>query len=271
MKHIRKLSPNAVLFLISQLQNFREKHPKRKIYGNLPRNEESKTLLFESGFFDYAIPSHGVSLPKNKNILQMKRGIKVFSSIAGEVVEFAQSHLSLSDSFAIPVYESIVELMANTKQHAYIERVRYSPCWWVIAVYFPESNSVHFSFLDNGSGIPYTVKKGLRERISLKLSNRLPASLESSLLKYNDAELIESTLKGESRTRTGKKYRGRGLPGILEQFEEGSINNLKVLSGKGRFDCEGNQKEGLKRRFGGTLVSWDFRKPHGGTTHYVKN
>ena len=177
----------------------------------------------------------------------MTHGINVKPLIAQEVVTFARNCLKLSKTETSPIYTTIIELMKNTFQHAYNPTTKYSRRWWLIAVHIPESDSVSFSFLDNGLGIPYTVRKKPVERLT-------------SIITDHDAELIASTLRGEFRTRTKHIYRGNGLPSIFEHYEKGRIDSLKVLSNKGFVDCQNNNDENLDRRFRGTLICWDFKK-----------
>ena len=173
----------------------------------------------------------------------MQYGIKVKPRIAQQVVAFARSCLGLSRLETNPIYTTIIELMKNTFQHAYDTAPNFSRRWWLIAVHLPESASVSFSFLDNGMGIPHTIKKKFFERLT-----------------SNDSELIASTLRGEFRTRTQQVYRGNGLPSIFEHHQDGRIRNLKVLSNKGFVDCQTDNTDSLNRRFRGTLICWDFRK-----------
>ena len=222
MSKIQELTPDAILYLQSQLEDFIEAHPKRKIHGNLPENSEAANLLIESGFFNYVTSRHNVS-SKNKNILQMQYGIQVKPPIAKKVVAFVRSCLGLLRLETSPIYTTIIELMKNTFQHAYDTTTNFSRRWWLIAVHLPESASVSFSFLDNGMGIPYTIKKKFSERLTSYIVDR-------------DAELIASTLRGEFRTRTQRGYRGNGLPSIFEHHQNGRIRNLKVLSNKGFVD-----------------------------------
>lgn len=178
----------------------------------------------------------------------MTDGITVKPLIAKKVVVFARDCLGLSKAETSPIYETIIELMKNTFQHAYDTEPGYSRRWWLLAVHLPESASVSFSFLDNGMGIPHTVRKKPLERLT------------SFIHIDQDAELIASTLSGAFRTRTKQHYRGNGLPSILEHYQKGRIDSLKVLSNKGFVDCQNNNNENLNRRFRGTLICWDFKK-----------
>ena len=51
MKKIQVLTPDAILYLLSQLEDFTESYPDRRIHGNLPQDSEATNLLIESGFF----------------------------------------------------------------------------------------------------------------------------------------------------------------------------------------------------------------------------
>ena len=164
LSSVKELTPDAILYLISMLANFTKSHPQCKIRGVLPQDINARTMLIESRILDYVkrpMPSRYT----NRNILIMKHGLKVDPEIAAEVVEFVESHLNLTESDIVPVYDAIIELMANTAQHA--AEVKYTVHWWVITVYRPDQNSVHISFLDNGLGIPHTVnKKGFFEKVA---------------------------------------------------------------------------------------------------------
>lgn len=48
-----------------------------------------------------------------------------------------------------------------------------------------------------------------------------------------DSRIISSALNGDFRTETKKNYRGKGLPHILECYNNTLINRLCIISGKG--------------------------------------
>ena len=136
--------------------------------------------------------------------------------------------------------------MANTKNHAY-NITRKDQKWWLISCYDEDSKKVNFTFMDNGDGIPFTLRKNIIERF-----------FDPLIKKQNDGKLILSALKGEFRTRTKKHYRGTGLPKIFSYSKEKQIENLIIISNKGYVDCDSEQSKELSRKFFGTLLSWDF-------------
>ena len=157
-----------------------------------------------------------------------------------ELVEFARVHIpSLTRHDTRGVYSSLVEAMTNVRNHAYNKTEK----WWMMAM--KQGDGVCFAILDNGLGIPRTIKKNIREQL-------VP----------NDAHLIDSAMKGNLRTRTGEPWRGKGLPKILENLERGLIQDLHVVAQRGHYAAK-NQSRKLRHKFQGTLISWDFIPPKG--------
>lgn len=251
LEDIKVLTPDAILYFKSQLEAFKEVHPDRKIHGRLPKDKDAANLLIESGFLSSynmkrSIPPEE-SHSQNKNILQMENGVHVKSQVAKQAVLFARKHLGLARVETSSTYTTIIELMKNTYQHAYDGNVKYSRRWWLIAVHMPESNLVSFSVLDNGVGIPNTVRKKFWEHFKITLNE--------------DVDYIASALEGGFRTRTGKKHRGNGLPSIFECYQNSEIYNLKVFSNRGFVDySETTPPKNLDHHFRGALICWDLRR-----------
>ena len=137
--------------------------------------------------------------------------------------------------------------MTNTTQHAYNTRFNSLNSWYLYAESLQDK--VRFVFLDTGLGIPTTVKKNFFEKI-------LPLS--------KDCELIKSALKGDYRTQTKQKNRGKGLPQISECFSLGILENVSIYSGCGC--CKLTDKNGdydlieYKNKIFGTLFSWEISR-----------
>jgi hypothetical protein len=141
----------------------------------------------------------------------------------------------------------IIELMTNTKQHAYNDTKRKftTTDWYVFARHDIESNSVRFIFLDTGEGIPSTVKKTFRETLPI--------------IGKSETSYIQSALEGELlRTRTGKTYRGKGLPKIYSFYKEGIIKDLTIISNYGYFGSK--RSNDINQKLNGTLFYWELSK-----------
>jgi hypothetical protein len=183
----------------------------------------------------------------NNNVLSIKSDKIVDGAIAHSVINFSTEKLNRKNNGGSrSIYGTLIETMANTRNHAYGVN-RNDKKWWLISCYDEENKRVNFTFMDNGIGIPFTLRKNFKEKF-----------IDPFINKQNDGKLILSALKGEFRTRTKKHYRGTGLPKILNYSKEKQIENLIIISNKGYVECNSEQSIELSRKFYGTLLSWDF-------------
>lgn len=244
LSNVHYLTTDVLIYLLSRLDFF-EQQGRLDVAGNLPNDPDCEKIISASGFYDYMSfkPSQRVS---NQNILSIKSGSIVQPQVAKEVVNFSLKHLKKDKSLnSMSIYTTLIECMANTKNHAYHVASEKISKWWLIALYSKNDNSVKFTFLDNGHGIPKTVRKKVLER----------------LISYEDNKLIESALKGNYlRTQTNQPWRGNGLPKIYNFSKEKQIEDLVVISNKGCINCEADESKllGGKRNLNGTLLSWSF-------------
>ena len=247
MKDIKILTADAILYMLSIFDFYVNQYGYnyKGTSGNLPDDPECKTIILRSGFLKHVRSMHRHE--QIDDVLSIKSDRKVRGSIAQEVITFARDRLGKGDGRNPGLYRTLIEVMANTHHHAFKEANPYNK-WWLIAHSNPEKSSVNFVFLDNGQGIPFTIKKKMREKILAKIGYA------------NDAELILSGLNGDfSRSRTGLGYRGKGLPSIRKYAEEkNDVDNLLIISNHGFVDCNTNKVKKIDRKFYGTLLSWDF-------------
>lgn len=249
-KKINKISADAILYLVALIKNYELRNQPMRISGNLPIDDLSKQLILESGFFDHVRLIGGKIKRTNADILTIRSDNKTKGSIAKEVIKFAKNKLgkTFAGNQSNSIYKTLIECMENTNGHAYAKVKSYTR-WYLIALYNKEQNVVHFTFLDTGFGIPATVAK---------------TGIETFLQKFKtivkkDSTYIYSTLTGDfQRTRTGKPYRGLGLPSIYTFSQKNMVKNLVVISNYGFVNCNTNKHNNLTSIFRGTLLSWDF-------------
>ncbi|KAB2836870.1 MAG: hypothetical protein F9K48_00665 [Candidatus Brocadia sp.] len=238
---VSKITEDSILYLLS----FFNRHKNIRFRGTYPKDKNCSQLLIDSGFFE-TIKQKTLQLPSDPNIFTIKFGNFFCIKTIISVINFLMTKFQVSNPTLMQtqfLYRTFIECMVNTKNHAYRKINQFSK-WWIIAQFNPDTNVVHFTFLDNGFGIPVTVRKYLGEKIRAKFIG-------------NDAGLIKSTLKGEGRTQTRQRHRGKGLPSIFEFFNFSKISNLIVVSNKGYYNCETGQALNLKGKFKGTIISWD--------------
>ncbi|MEI6153476.1 MAG: hypothetical protein WCQ90_05260, partial [Deltaproteobacteria bacterium] len=245
MAGIGKMTTDAILYMLSRFENYKQQLARCDISGNVPDNEESRNIFIQSGFYSY-VRTTSRSLKSNSDILTVQSGTRVEPSIAQQVARFARARIGSTDrQISKSIYSTMIECMANTRNHAYKD----SGKWWLMAAFREQSKAVHFTFLDNGLTIPTTVKKSMKEYVTHLAGTMLPVRTNQ------DCGLIESALKGEFRTKTGMLFRGKGLPKIYEYSTNEDIKNLVVISHNGYVDVGSGNSHDLSKQFYGTLLS----------------
>lgn len=251
LSEVKNISSDGILYLLSRLEHNRQKRISVSIKGNYPKDQMCREILEKSGFPDYVYSGKSLSVHSDPDVYSTKSGRYVMPEKSAEVKRFAMKCLGKEESNETKdIYKIIIECMTNTRQHAYISNGRYSK-WWLMALFNKVAGRVHFTFCDNGYGIPYTVRKNHTEQLRAIFSG-IP------IIKLQDNSLIKAALEGNFRSRTGLTYRGKGLPKMKEIAENGSIENLIVMSRKGCVDSSFKNVKELPGIFHGTLLSWDF-------------
>ena len=140
-----------------------------------------------------------------------------------------------------------IELMLNTIQHAYNDSYEYEKKWYIFADNKKSKNeTITFVFLDTGLGIPTTVSKRICDKMKKIVFDTI------------DSNLLISALRGEFRSETKQKHRGKGLSGIYNLAKLKNIKGLKIISNKAYFND--NNLINLEKSFKGTLFYWEMNK-----------
>ncbi len=247
LSKMQNLTPDGILYMLSILDHFRRMPGYRGVSGNYPNDKRCLRLLKESGFFNYVDVPGKKLVPADPDVLPVRTDNLVRPVTAKDVIDFSRKTLQKGSNYSSKgMYVTLIECMANTRQHAY-DKFSVHSKWWLIAVHEESEKKVKFSFLDNGKSIPNTIRKNIRERLFPMLARNA-----------SDADLVWSAMQGEFRTRTKKGYRGKGLPKIQEHSQSGAIRNLVVISREAFVRVSQQERINLKGSFSGTLFSWDF-------------
>ena len=256
LAEVTEVTIDALMYLIAVICDAKSKRVyKQSFRGNMPKNEDAKKVFINSGFLKYFSHNNIDIIPQSNNV-KIIRGQLSDPDIAKQLCDFVQEKYSYDKIATRPLYEILVELMGNTKQHAYEEStyaigLQPPKNWYVYAE--EKDNVIGFVFLDTGLGIPATVARRFRERLPIAGKNHHSA-------------LIVSAMKGEyNRSQTKMKNRGRGLPQISQCFQDGLFNKAFVFSGKG--SCYLNSEtqneymeQPLRAKLFGTLFTWTLMK-----------
>lgn len=252
MSNTKYISSDALMFLLTIIQNTRGK----KILpidwiGNFPKEPDVREFLKRSGYLNYMKTSA-------ENIIQVDDNIQIKSGtgynyiendqnkdIRQEIIDFSCQKLNKNKKDINYLMTMLTEMITNIIDHAYQKQGLFKHQWYI----FVDNNidKITYTFMDNGLGIPTTIRKSIIE----KIIETINAEAE---YKY-----IETALSGvHKRSETGKRERGNGLPSIYEQYLNKKIENFVIISNKAYYSE--NKKYDLKEGLNGTVFYWEIKK-----------
>lgn len=245
VENVEVVSIDAIMYMLAVVKNTKVKHNSR---GNVPINIDAKTNFYNSGFYNYVNTNSNIIKPKDYDRIQIKQSDKSNDNRvhSREIIDFLIVKTNIMRRKWTFLYNMLSELMTNTNEHAYEsdDLLKY----WYVYVEIVD-NSIRFTFLDTGVGIPSTVSKNFIERIQILGIN-------------TDSDYIISALNGKFKTQTGKKYRGKGLPKITDYNKNNRISKFMLLSGNGyvKYDYENQNytSEHIDNKLIGTLYYWEI-------------
>lgn len=254
---IEYISTDAIMYIIALIKNVKRMRAFHIMCaGSMPRNKEARELIEKSGFYKFVSALNRSKVSTINDRIQISSGFDSDGALTGEICNFVHQSCGGGPKDTKRLYSMVMELMTNTRQHAYGESGAMVGKWYIFAENI--ENRVRFVFLDTGLGIPATInKKGTEE---------LKEFIRIFGIGINDSKYISSALRGEFRTETKQVNRGKGLPGIYEDSCNGILTNLIIISGRG--ECRimpdrSIQENQLKTSFAGTLFMWDFHGEKG--------
>ena len=245
--HVTKLTSDALMYLIAIVNDIKPEYHDRNFFeGNEPLDPRIRKKFIESGFYDFVDYRGSSPITRNKDNIQIVSGEKCDTSLAKKVSDFVCEKSGLDKVKCKFLYNIMIELMSNTHKHAYEgDDYLLLPRWYCYAKYSTDKESITFTFMDTGSGIPATVAKKFGE---------------SFLKNQEENEFVISALRGEARTSTKLPYRGKGLPTIREFCVSGKIKGLHIMANKASVVVDRDIINGtdLTGAIKGTLFMWNL-------------
>lgn len=242
------VTTEALIYIIAIVYNIKANRALRYSFtGNLPINKTAREVFEKSGYLNY-FRMKRLKMPDSSECVQIVSGDKVETQTAKKMCDFVIEKLNIEKSKISVLYATLVELMSNTAKHAYSAgQKEMVESWYLYAMH--ENDKVTFSFVDTGQGIPYTIKKKFWEKIDFIME---------------DANLIRIALTEHGRSETKLPNRGKGLPKLYEQVQQGLLDDFFVLSGAGSCAyCQDRQQLELSdypHKTYGTIFSFSIKK-----------
>lgn len=237
LDEVRELTPDAILYLLVLIEA--AKHRNVLFKGSAPKDHRAYSIFVSSGFYDFVKSDlKSFQVPINSNILKIRNGKDVDGKEAENIQNYLRKHVhNISNEKLKAIYSILIECMSNTNEYA--GETMGAKYWWTMALHDRASDKVLFAFVDNGVGIPTTVRKKLFDKSS-------------------DAELLKKAVQGSYQmSGSKKKTRNKGLPQIRKYNEDGFIQHLVLVSNTGYYSVEKDIKN-LDNRFTGTMIAWEF-------------
>ena len=257
LKHVKYVTTDALLLLLSNMYRFRTK--KLDFNGNHPNDPKVRKRVTDSGFFKKLYGN----LPRNQsydivgnNTFHTHANTVGDPVLADKIIKRLSKDIWGEEKRCLGVQRVILELMQNTNNHA--GDLKGDQHWWMSSSYDEVKNEATISFIDFGKGIfrsldnkkPGEKFYGWRQRF-LKL---FPwADTDEKRFK----EILQGGLYNNTPTTSTKLYyRGKGLPGIYKAHTNKALSSLFIISNYVYADIDNNKFHLLDDEFLGTFVSW---------------
>lgn len=245
LREINELTPDAIAFHVAFINEPRFTK-KLGTKGTSPTNSQFSQMFLESGFYDHVNSDAPKNNAKRNALLHRITEYKVENQLAKELCEKAVRFTFGNDTKFHPIYEILIECMANTNNHA-AKRKKGKYNWWVFEYNDPKTKITSFTFLDFGVGI----FKSLSVQTFLRgLTNIAGLS--------KNVNLVSKLMAGEISSRTGLAERGKGLPLIFDHSKNPKIGASIIISNDVFADLKGEKYFALKNHFPGTLLYWEL-------------
>jgi hypothetical protein len=243
---------DGTLLFYAELCRLLHYRPTAQVRCNRPRNERAKQVLRQIGVYELCRHTYR-GKPTHKDVVHWRvaRGHMVDASQYAETIEAHEGRLA--EPLVEGIYRGLAEAMTNVCHHAYIHRREdgldhHGPSdWWV----FSQAKDGHLfvALCDLGVGIPVTLPK-----TNPSMFSRLKAITGIEPL---DGKCILAAVE-DSRSRTGKRERGKGLGEIIRAVSGATGGRAVVFSNRGYYmlndgkESHGNYRDNIL----GTLISW---------------
>lgn len=250
MKNIEIISSDALMYLLTIIGNTRGTKILPIIWkGNLPDKITVKEYVKKSGYLKYMKTSIENVIETDNNI-QIKHGIGYTygnekTDIRKEIIDFTCEKLKKDKAKINFLMTMLTEMITNISDHAYQKEGLFKHEWYTFVNNLEDR--ITYTFMDNGLGIPTTIRKSIKEQI-IEFFNA-----------ETEYKYIETAVCGvKKRSETGLIERGNGLPEIYDQFVSPNIQNYAIISNKAFFGEK--IKRDLSETLEGTIFYWEIKK-----------
>jgi len=247
-----KIYVDGMILLYAEIRNFLNIYPFLKVTCKKSDKAKINHLLFRLGFFSL----FKVRFNKTRTYDDVNSWLAFSGSGAmEEMYAKLSTQFQLSEDTHYKLYRGCIEATINSHHHAYIEDRELSKvnsgkeAWWLFAE--KRNNNLCIAICDLGTGIASTIP--LKYPVITRLANFLSKNSESALIKL----AIETP---NTKSRTGKKYRGNGLEHIANVAKNVYGSSILMYSHKACLHIENNitATKDTSDVVPGTIILWNI-------------
>ncbi len=242
MDDIDEIGEGAIAMLLSVMDELSKQNV--LIKGAKPKDPDVKDVLERSGFFKYMSGSVDEKNKNSKNTILRTGGVNDSVINLPEEIRKANDTVWGSTGRNPPMRGSVYEMMRNSCDHAFKD---VDNIIWHLAISHDDSNNlVKFSFVDNGKGIIRSFRNGILKAVKHLFTDNV--------------DILNTAFRNGIESRTGLSWRGKGLPTIFENYQDGYFKNLVVISNDVFIDFDRSLSKKLSVPFSGTYYFWVLNK-----------
>jgi hypothetical protein len=225
----------------------------------LPEDDDLGKKLKKMGIFKKFDDSDNQFVLDDSEPVTKIHSLTVANNAAKQIVDVTTMYIYGEKRKIKELYSILIELMANTNNHAsQSDTPTYS--WWLFAYPYENEKKVKFIFLDLGVGIfeSLPVRRFIKSNPLIVLNNR------PELINYARGEeltkIYSALASGKIKSRTGLKERGKGIPIINDYSKSGSFEEFISISNDAYIDLKNESVSAMSESLSGTFFFFSLKE-----------
>jgi len=260
LSNVDSIDPASIGILISQLKSPNINNG-RICQVEFPKNDIPKRALKTWTIFKAVKDTYRNDIKDNNQSINKVSSIKVGNVIAKNICTYISNYLYGEVIKLKPLYEILIECMANTNDHASVgSSFQYE--WWLFTHINESSGTISLIFLDLGVGVfkSLPVKQHITENNYNTFNIPIVTKIQKNERSKESNKVFNALISGDICSRTGKKERGKGIPLIERHSKNKIFSDFKIISNDVYIDLKTNNISNMSENFSGTVIVLELKK-----------
>lgn len=252
LSNTHEISADAIAMLLSQLKN---EEVNQGLFFRVIASEDILKRLNQEWKYLKKIDSESPMIEDFESGSVTKlTGTNVANFLARDICMEISKCIYGKPKITRDLYEILIELMANTQDHANgPEGSGSETSWWLFL--YPSEGDIDLIFIDNGVGLfeSLPVKQHMHKRNYI--SEFIPGAdeLSKTVRRRELLQVYKDLVNGNIKSSTGLAERGKGMPLVRGNAQVGVISQLTVISNDAYIDMLCDKVSVMDFSFSGTM------------------